>query len=70
MNEEEKQALELFRKMQPKTRYKIMAQMIFATEIEKNARQIALGLAGPGPLYADRNPAPMSAALAAEALNG
>jgi hypothetical protein len=70
MNEEEKQAIELFRKMRPKTRHVIIAQMIFAAEIEKNTQQIAQGLADPGPLYADRNPAPMGAALAAEALNG
>jgi hypothetical protein len=40
MDEEEKQALELFRKMQPKTRYMVMAQLMFAVEVEENARKL------------------------------
>jgi hypothetical protein len=65
MNEEEKRLLDCFERLRPSNKLLFLAQITFAVEMEENARRIAQGLAAPGPLYANRNPAPMG-----EAVNG
>jgi hypothetical protein len=70
MNEEEKRILDAYNRLSRKNQLIALAVITGKAEMEENARRIARGLTAPGPMYADRNPAPVGAALAAEALNG
>jgi hypothetical protein len=65
MGEEEKRLLDCFERLRPSNKLLFLAQITFAAEMEEHARRIARGLADSGPLYADRNPAPVG-----EAVNG
>jgi hypothetical protein len=65
--EQEKELIDLFRKMDRETRDLFLSHGRIALVAEESARKAILNRS---PAYTDRNPAPMGAALAAEALNG
>jgi hypothetical protein len=71
MNEEEKRLLEGYGRLSRKNQLLYLAVITGQTEMEEHARSVIReALAKLDPMYADRNPAPMGAALAEEALNG
>jgi hypothetical protein len=66
--EQEKELIDLFRKMDRETKDLFLSHGRIALVAEESAKKTLLNRS---PVYADRNPAPMGAAeLAAEALNG
>jgi hypothetical protein len=71
MEDDKKKLLETYRKLDPENRANVLSHALFAYTAQENTKKRLLRLLNGGdPLYADRNPAPMGAALAAEALNG
>jgi hypothetical protein len=65
--EQEKELVDLFRKMDRETKDLFLSHGRIALVAEESVKKALLNRS---PAYADRNPAPMGAALAAEALNG
>jgi hypothetical protein len=65
--EQEKELIELFRKMDKETRDLYLSHGRIALVAEEAGKRALLNRS---PAYADRNPAPIGAALTAEALNG
>ena len=67
--DEEKKLVEGYKKLSLRSQTIVLAQVIACAEMEENARRIALGgLAAADPLYADRRPSPMGAAIPGEAI--
>jgi hypothetical protein len=67
--EQEKELIDLFRKMDPETRDLYLSHGRIALVAEEAGKKAVLGRSRP--FYADRSPAPIGVAeLAVEALNG